>query len=87
MEYQYFEIQFEDEYSMCIRGIREPSLEEARCFCAYEIQMWEADVIMVYPIEEKEARLFYDFDYESDWPVFGINAPVGNMIGGPLLAK
>ena len=72
MNYQYFEIDFEHQYAICIKGVREPTIEEARQFLAKDIERLESDVIRVTPIHESEARNFYDFSHVDDWPVFGV---------------
>lgn len=35
---EYFEIDFANGYGVCIKGVREPSIEEANIFCAHEVK-------------------------------------------------
>ena len=55
--------------NVCIRGVREPSVEEAQAFfdeCGDTVrvhQLWE--------ISSEEAGLAFDLDDVDEWPVFG----------------
>lgn len=78
MEYQYFEIDISDkpqesanDFWMCIRGVRMPSIQEAEQFLATDIAKHGGHVLGVYPIDRKEAEALYDFSREETWPVFG----------------
>ena len=71
MSMQYYEIGFADGYSICIRAAKKPSRIQANKFCASEVKEC-GRVIKVTPIIEAEARKFYDFENEANWPVFGI---------------
>ena len=72
---KYYEVEFSDgqtpDVCICIRGLREPSIEEAATFCAADTKIIGMPVSNVYPIDEKEARSCYDFTNEADWPIFG----------------
>lgn len=79
MEQQYFEIcigdgpeESDDDFWMCIRGVREPSIQEAEQFLADDIAQIGGHVLGVYPIDRRDADGFYDFSYEEQWPVFGL---------------
>lgn len=78
MEYQYFEIcigkgpqETDNDYWMCIRGVREPSIQEAEHFLAADVAIYDGHVLGVYPIDRKTAKGCYDFSNEEKWPVFG----------------
>ncbi len=73
----YYEIEFsngnEDSAEwMCIKGVKEPSVDDAANFCKHEAAMWGLPVKGVYPIDERTAKSCYDFTNESNWPVFGV---------------
>lgn len=79
MEYQYFEVCIGDgpkenvnDYWMCIRGMREPSVQEAEQFLADDIAQTGGRVLGVYPIDRRDADGSYDFSDEDQWPVFGL---------------
>lgn len=61
-----------DSYWICIKGVREPSLEEAEAFLT-TLEAKER-VIDVVEIDEADALVDYNFDNETDWPVFGLHA-------------
>lgn len=78
MEYQYFEISIgshpeesDDDFWICIRGVRTPSIREAEQFLAADTAKYGGHVLGVYPLSRKEAEAFYDFSHEEMWPVFG----------------
>ena len=60
-----------DTYWLCIKVLREPSLEEAESFLTLDEN---EHVIAVIPIDEADALKDYNFDSETNWPVFGMNA-------------
>lgn len=68
---KYFEINFPNEWSICIKGLREPTITEANEFCLKDVEKF-GSIESVYLIERSEAIHFYDFDNENNWPVFGI---------------
>lgn len=79
MNEQYYEICIgpgpftaDTDFWMCIRGVRQPSLEEAEQFCAEDVQKCGGNVLAVNLLSEREARDFYDLSNEANWPVFGI---------------
>lgn len=59
------------EQSMCIKGERIPTVEEANAFLAKDIEDWyHAPVVKVIPLTKDEAYAFFACDNEADWPVF-----------------
>lgn len=57
--------------SICIKGERMPTVEEANKFLAKDIEDWyHAPVIKVYPLTEQEAKDSFCFENEADWPIF-----------------
>lgn len=82
---RYFEIEFDHEprnqkcidgdvigdYSICILGRREPSIEEATEFCKEDMKnMGYEYVVNVREIDEDEAHTFFDMERENEFPVF-----------------
>ena len=77
-DYQYFEVRIgnsteesDNDFWMCIRGVRAPSVDEAERFLSADIARIGGHVIEVFPIERKTAESCYDFSKENQWPVFG----------------
>ena len=62
-----------NETSMCIVGVREPSIKEAEKFLADDIiRVYKCtNVDKVREISKEEAYSFFDMENESDFPVFG----------------
>ena len=82
---KYFEIEFDNEprnqnewdgdvvgdYSICILGEREPSIQEAAEFCKVDMEtMGYRYVVNVLEISQYEARTFFDMENEKNFPVF-----------------
>lgn len=82
---RYFEIEFDNEprnqngfegdvigdYSICILGEREPTIEEATKFCEMDMnKMGYKYVINVLEIPQEEARTFFDMEKEEEFPIF-----------------
>ena len=60
-------------YWICVKGVREPSLEEAEAFLrSFDDLDAKEHVIDVVPIDEADAVEDYNFDNEKEWPVFGL---------------
>jgi len=59
------------DFWMCIRGTRQPSLEEAEQFYAEDVQKFGGNVLAVNQLSAQEAGDFYDLSNEANWPVFG----------------
>lgn len=75
---KYYEVEFgkrEDEtdvFSMCIVGVRKPTIEEAEKFLASDLEMMGYDhVNEVIEIDFEEAHNFFDMERENNFPVFG----------------
>lgn len=78
MELSYYEVcighgpkETDNDFWMCIRGEREPSIQEAEQFLAADIAKHGGHVLGVYPIDQEAAKNCYDFSREEQWPVFG----------------
>ena len=83
---RYFEIEFDNaprnqdgrvgdcvgDYSICIQGVREPSIQEAAIFCESDMkQMGYKYVVNVLEIDKEEASTFFDMeDAENRFPIF-----------------
>ena len=63
-----------NETSMCIVGIREPSIKEAEKFLVDDIiRVYKCtNVDKVREISKEEAYSFFDMDNENNFPVFGL---------------
>lgn len=81
MEKKYYEVEFakylsnfEDyisDYSICIIGEREPSIEEATEFCKEDLQKLGYDFVSnVFPLSLEEAHKFFDMENEEWFPIF-----------------
>lgn len=84
-ELKYYEVAFShgsaddgDAVWVCIRGIDEPTVEEAQRFMTRDSELFGKPVVGVYPIDERTARGCYDFDNEANWPIFS----KGGVCGG-----
>lgn len=82
---RYFEIEFDNEprnqdgadgdcvgdYSICILGESEPTIQEASEFCKSDMeQMGYKYVVNVLEIDADEAHKFFDMEKEDEFPVF-----------------
>ena len=81
MEYPYYEICIgpgpflagdDNNFWMCVHGVRKPTLAEAELFFAEAIKNNSGKVLAVNQISAEEARAFYDLSQEREWPVFGL---------------
>lgn len=75
---RYFEVEFgkkqdaADVFSMCIVGVRKPTIEEAEKFLADDLNKMGYDhVTEVLEIDYEEAHKFFDMERENDFPIFG----------------
>ena len=60
------------DYSLCIKGIREPSIIEAEHFLAEDIKaLGYKGVTRVFEIPEEEAHNFFDTEHIENWRIFG----------------
>lgn len=73
----YFEIEMSNNHDentamwICIKGTREPTVDEANVFCASDVKRYGMPVTGVFALSKTEAEAFYDLDNEKNWPVFG----------------
>lgn len=71
---RYFELCFEDGYSMIIKAVREPSIEEAERFIEVDMKnMGYNHISEIFEWTREEAESSFDFSGEAFWPVFGEN--------------
>ena len=71
---KYFEVFFdhyEFDWSICIKGIRQPTVKEANNFLSEDTKKF-GKVTRVYPISHECATALFDCDNEENWPIFGI---------------
>ena len=83
---RYFEVEFANEprnqegwdgdcvgdYSICILGEKEPSIQEAAQFCRKDMEeMGYEYVVNVLEIDEEEAYKFFDMEKVGSFPIFG----------------
>ena len=73
---QYFEVEFENDISMCIRGVRKPSVKEATEFCGSDAARMYGVVTDVSAIDRNIAERDFNLEDEDSWPVFGASAIV-----------
>jgi len=75
---RFFEVCFIDmdgyeSYSICIKGVQQPSIEEAERFVFQD--MHKIGMVRVSNVIEwyrDEAVTAFDFDNEENWPIFGL---------------
>jgi hypothetical protein len=73
MKVNYYEIDFGHEWSMVIKGIRKPTIEEAEEFCKNDVEKTGWHVIAVGDAETyDEVAPFFDMSNDDKFPVFGI---------------
>ena len=83
---RYFEVRLEEfpespnigfyDFDMCIRGIREPSIEEAEAFTQKDREQFSGHVLHVTRVEEisyRDAVREFDLSLADSWPVFGLD--------------
>lgn len=75
---KYYEVEFgkkadeTDVFSMCIVGVRKPTIEEAEKFLVKDLEIMGYDhVNEVLEIDFNEAHKFFDMERENHFPVFG----------------
>lgn len=66
---KYFEVEFENTFSVACKGLRVPSDKEASKFCAKEVAD-NGEVISVIEIPLTEVETFFDVENISKWPIF-----------------
>lgn len=69
MDFRYFEVMLDDGYSICIKGMSKPSVDEAASFLT-EKDLKGRKVIYVEEWDRRDAETAFDFEREADWPVF-----------------
>jgi len=84
MNKKYFEIEFsndntidrstegcDDDYSICIVGLKSPSIEEATEFCKEDmIKLGYKYVVSITEIPKDEAYICFDMENEEQFPIF-----------------
>lgn len=73
---KYYEVSLADGYSIAIKGVRAPSLDEAALFLKRDLRPGDK-VVDVTEIPEEEVRLFFECEYIDQWPVFGMESQGG----------
>lgn len=70
---RYFELWFDGhpEECICIRGVREPTVEEANQFAKADVEQIGGEIYRVQELSLAEAEEFYDFRNVDKWPIFG----------------
>jgi len=66
---KYFEVEFDNGYSICCRGERVPNIEEAAVFCAADSKE-NGMIVSVAEIDLDEAKRFFDTENMDNWPIF-----------------
>lgn len=83
---RYFEIEFDNftrnrdtdgdivgDYSICIIGVRKPTIQEAEQFCKHDMEITGYKyVVNVLEIDREAAHKFFDMENEDRLPIFGI---------------
>jgi len=68
---KYFEIDFDNEYGICIKGVKQPTIQEAEEFCKIDIEKSNAKhVVFVNETTLEDACNFYDMENEANFPIF-----------------
>lgn len=74
----FYEVEFgrkdmpHDTDSICILGVREPSISEAEEFCKEDMEWFGYDKVKkVTPLSISDAKRFFDTEDNHLWPVFG----------------
>lgn len=69
-----YEVCFSDGYSMCIKGIRKPTIEEATKFCEKDLKKYGDNVTVeeVMDCDMEYANGSFDMENYKNWPVFGV---------------
>ena len=69
---RYFELYFPDGYSMIIKALREPTMEEAKAFIEKDMAMLkQTEILDITEWTREDALTAFDFSNENNWPVFG----------------
>ena len=90
-DYKYYEIEVCDSrspglgsYSFCIKGVRQPTKEEAAAFLAGDLEQYGCDnVLYVGEISSEEAHDAYDMNREDTFPIFGVPVAAATRQANP----
>ena len=66
----YYEVEFNDGYSICILGERKPTIEEASVFLKEDCEKIKTIVANVQEIDSDEAHTFFYMVNEANFPIF-----------------
>lgn len=70
---KYYEVDFNNEFGICILGTRQPTIEEAEKFCKKDMEKYDAtSVIFVAETDYNTAHSCYAMEDEASFPVFGM---------------
>ena len=71
---RYFEVMFANGYSICIKGVREPSVEEAKEFLKEDMKcLGVSEIDYIEEWKFSDAITAFDFSDVEKWPLFGVN--------------
>lgn len=73
MQVKYYEVIFDaDGSSICIKGIKQPTTEEAAAFLTKDMKKLGFNKVeLVREISVEEAESSFDMENEASWPIFG----------------
>lgn len=66
---KYFEVVFNDSFSIACRGKRIPTIEEAEVFCYPDVEMF-GDIVCIVEINYEEVVKLFDTTGIDYWPIF-----------------
>ena len=73
MNVHYYEVMFPDGYSIIIKGLREPSIDEAKDFLKTDMaNLRYTEITYIEEWELADALTAFDFDNANKWPIFGM---------------
>ena len=72
MKINFYEICLSDGYSICIKGIRKPTIEEAENFLTEQEKHGRFIEEVRADLDEEYARESFDCSNIDNWPVFGM---------------
>ena len=74
MEIRYFELYFNDGYSMIVKAVKEPTIDEAEDFIRLDMDIMGYEHIdEIIEWTREEAVTAFDFSSEDFWPIFGMD--------------
>jgi hypothetical protein len=72
-EIKYYEVEFDDGYSIAIKGIKKPTKWQATRFLRSDMkQLNLKKVVNILEITKEEAFNFFDMENEVNFPIFGV---------------